>query len=317
MKQAAGDPRWLKYMKNKYFTFLYIPTDASEPRTLRVRRVIVYALVATVLVAIGGGSWATLRYSTRISDAYEMARLERHNAQLEAQLDDIGTELDALKRQVAQNFDFQKKARLLANLDDISDDVTEVGVGGPDHAYMKAISGIAPDARDRVIGARADIEKMLRQARLQRESYTEILASLEATDELLRTTPSLRPVNVGFVTSRFGPRIDPYTGRRTPHRGVDFSARKGSPVFATADGVVAFSGKWRTYGEAVELSHGHGYITRYAHLEKRLVRKGQKVRRGDVIGRVGSTGRSTFAHLHYEVEKDGHRVNPLRYVVSN
>jgi len=304
-------------MNNKHFTFLYIPTDNSEPKTIRVRRSVLYMLAAAVVLALGVGSWTSVKYSSRLSDAYRMATLEMHNEQLQTELTTLTGELDGVKRQVEQNFDFQKKARLLANLDELSDDVVEVGIGGPDHGYLQTISGIDSDSRDRLVTARADIEKLLRQARLQRESYGDILTSLEATDDLLRSTPSLRPVNVGFVTSRFGPRIDPYTGSRKAHRGIDYSARKGTPVFATADGVVAFSGKWRTYGEAVEISHGHGYVTRFAHLEKRLVRKGQKVRRGDIIGRVGSTGRSTFAHLHYEVEKDGHRVNPLRYIVPN
>ncbi len=304
-------------MKNKYFTFLYIPTDHSEPRTLRVRRAVVYTLLSAVVLALGVGSWAVSQYSSAVSDAYKLSRLERHNEQLRGELGELGSDIEGLQRQVAQNFDFQKKARLLANLDDISDDVTEVGVGGPDYVYIESISDIDGESRNRVVDARADIEKLMRQTRLQRESYLGIMASLEATNDLLRSTPSLRPVNVGFVTSRFGPRIDPYTGRKKAHRGVDYSARKGTPVFATADGVIAFSGRWKRYGEVVEISHGHGYITRFAHLEKRLVRKGQKVRRGDVIGRVGSTGKSTFAHLHYEVEKDGHRVNPLRYVILN
>jgi murein DD-endopeptidase MepM/ murein hydrolase activator NlpD len=304
-------------MKNKYFTFLYIPTDNVQPRTLRARRVIVYGLLAVVLLAVGGGGWMTVKYSSRVSDAYKLAKLERQNVELQGELEALGQKIDGLHRQVAQNFDFQKKARLLANLDDLGADVTQVGVGGPDHAYLQSISSLDGDTRNRVTSAREDIDKLVRQARLQRDSYEEIMTSLEATDERLRATPSLRPVNVGFVTSRFGPRIDPYTGRKKPHRGIDYSARKGTPVFATADGVVAYSSRWREYGEVVELNHGHGFVTRFAHLEKRLVRKGQRVRRGDVIGRVGSTGRSTFAHLHYEVEKDGHRVNPLRYVVSN
>lgn len=304
-------------MKNKYFTFLYIPTDNAEPRTLRVRRVTVLVLATTVVLALSAGFLAVHKYSTHVTDAYRTAKLESNNERLKAELAELNTELDGLRRQVSQNFDFQKKARILANLDDLSDDVVEVGVGGPDHAYVRSIADIDPETRRNLVSARADIDKMLRQARLQAEGYQEILESLKATDDRLRSTPSLRPVNVGFVTSRFGSRIDPYTGRKTPHRGIDFSARKGTPVFATADGVVAFSGRWRKYGEVVEVSHGHGFITRFAHLEKRLVRKGQKVRRGDIIGRVGSTGRSTFAHLHYEVEQDGHRVNPLRYIVSN
>jgi murein DD-endopeptidase MepM/ murein hydrolase activator NlpD len=111
--------------------------------------------------------------------------------------------------------------------------------------------------------------------------------------------------------------MDPITGRRTMHRGVDFSARLGTAVMATADGVVTFSGVWQTYGNVVELSHGSGFVTRYCHLQRRLVQKGQKVTRGDIIGRVGSTGRSTFSHLHYEIEQNGERIDPLRYVLMD
>ena len=98
-------------------------------------------------------------------------------------------ELDDLRRQVAQNFDFQRKARLLANLDEIGDDVTEVGVGGPDYAGIRAISHLDPESRQRLLGTHADIGKLVRQAELQRSSYTEIINSLETTDETLRTTP--------------------------------------------------------------------------------------------------------------------------------
>jgi murein DD-endopeptidase MepM/ murein hydrolase activator NlpD len=100
------------------------------------------------------------------------------------------------------------------------------------------------------------------------------------------------------------------------HRGLDFAARLGTPVQSPADGVVTFSGKWKTYGEVIEISHGYGYVTRFAHLQKRLVKKGQRVRRDDIIGRVGSSGKSTFSHLHYEIEKDGNRVDPLKFVLN-
>jgi len=168
-----------------------------------------------------------------------------------------------------------------------------------------------------LLGARDDIDKLLRQARLQKSDYETILAHLESANHEAHTTPSLKPVNVAFVSSRFGWRMDPITGRRTMHRGVDFSARLGTPVMSTADGVVTYSGVWQTYGNVVEISHGNGFMTRYCHLQRRLVQKGQKVTRGDIIGKVGSTGRSTFSHLHYEIEQDGERIDPLRYVLTD
>jgi murein DD-endopeptidase MepM/ murein hydrolase activator NlpD len=303
-------------MRDKYFTFLYIPVSNAEPRTLRVRRALVYALAAVILTGVGVATWTVAKYSGKIRETYRLATLEKQNEQLKTELDAFSDEIVELKRQIAQNFDFQKKARILAQLDDISDDVTEVGVGGPDYTYIQSVSHLDADTREKMLSARGDLDKLLRQARLQKESYGAIIGNLKAEADRVRSTPSLRPVNVGFLSSRFGRRMDPFTGRRTMHRGVDFSARKGTPVFAPADGVVTFSGTWKTYGKVVEISHGYGFVTRYAHLEKQLVRKGQKVKRGDIIARVGMTGKSTFSHLHYEVECDGQRVDPLKYVLA-
>jgi murein DD-endopeptidase MepM/ murein hydrolase activator NlpD len=304
-------------MRDRILTFLYLPEGASEPRTLQVRRSIVVTLVVSVLFALGVSGWMVLHYATRLKNAYQVEVLETQNKELHGDMSSLETELGTLRRQVAQNFDFQKKARILANLDDMGDDVTEVGVGGPAGDVVQSIQSLDPTTRDHLLGARDDIDKLLRQARLQKEDYQTILAKLETANQEVHTTPSLKPVNVGFVSSRFGWRMDPITGRRTMHRGVDFSARLGTAVMATADGVVTYSGVWQTYGNVVELSHGNGFVTRYCHLQRRLVQKGQKVTRGDIIGRVGSTGRSTFSHLHYEIEQNGERIDPLRYVLTD
>jgi murein DD-endopeptidase MepM/ murein hydrolase activator NlpD len=302
---------------DRFLTFLYLPDGASEPRTLRVRRNVVIALVLTVLVALGVSGWMILHYSSRLKDAYQVEVLETQNRELHADMKSLEKEVETLRRQVAQNFDFQKKARILANLDDVAEDVTQVGVGGPASDVARAIASLDPTTRNRLLGTRADIDKLIRQARLQKEDYESILEHLESASHLIHTTPSLKPVNVGFVSSRYGWRMDPITGRRTMHKGVDFSARMGTSVMVTADGVVTFSGVQQTYGNVVEVSHGSGFITRYAHLQRRLVQKGQRVTRGDVIGRVGSTGRSTFSHLHYEIEQEGERIDPLRFVLAD
>jgi murein DD-endopeptidase MepM/ murein hydrolase activator NlpD len=110
--------------------------------------------------------------------------------------------------------------------------------------------------------------------------------------------------------------MHPITGRSSFHYGLDYSARLGTPIFATADGIVTFSGRWQDFGLTVEVSHGFDYVTRYAHCSKLLVRKGQKVKRGDIIARVGSSGRSTATHLHYEVLHEGKKKNPWSYVLT-
>jgi murein DD-endopeptidase MepM/ murein hydrolase activator NlpD len=304
-------------IRDKILTFLYLPEGSHEPRTLRVRRNALLALGLTVLVALGVSGWIVLHYSSKLKDAYVLESLENENSQLRGELDALGGEVDLLRKQVAQNFDFQNKARILANMEDLDNDVAEVGVGGPGIGDAELLSAISAADRRELVSARRDVDKLLRQARLQKQDYESIITELEGVNEKIRTTPSLRPVKVGFVSSRFGWRMDPMSGRRTMHRGVDFSARLGTPVYSTADGVVTYSGVWRTYGNVVEISHGNGFVTRFAHLERRLVRKGQRVTRGDVIGRVGSTGRSTFSHLHYEIEQGGERIDPMRYVLAD
>lgn len=304
-------------LRDKILTFLYLPDGSHEPRAFQVRRNAVWALAATVLIAVGASGWAVLGHSNRMKDAYLVETLANQNKELRGEIDNLTTELETLKRQVAQNFDFQNKARIIANLDDLDGDVAQVGVGGPSMSTAQALTSIDAKTRDRLFTARADIDKLLRQARLQTRDYEEILSHLESANEQIRTTPSLRPVNVGFVSSRFGWRMDPISGRRAMHRGVDYSARLGTPVYATADGVVTYSGVEQTYGNVVEISHPAGFVTRYAHMQRRLVQKGQRITRGDVIGRVGSTGRSTFSHLHYEIEQEGERVDPLRFVLAD
>ncbi|MGD8414105.1 MAG: M23 family metallopeptidase [Candidatus Latescibacterota bacterium] len=303
-------------MKDKYFNFLYIPGNNAEPKQFRIRRALVYTALSSIALALLIATWAVVEYSGQIKKTYRLASLEKENAQLKERLDDFSEDVVVLQRQVAQNFDFQKKARILAQLEEMSDDVTEVGIGGPDYSYIQSVTYLDPESKKKVLSLHEDTDKLLRQARLQRDVYQSIVTNLEDASDLQQHTPSLRPVNVGFVSSYFGRRMDPISGRRSVHRGVDFSARKGTPVIAPADGVVNFSGRWKTYGNVVEISHGYGFVTRYAHLEKQLVRKGQRVKRGDVIARVGSSGKSTFSHLHYEVVVDGRRVNPLNYIVA-
>ncbi|RMD80599.1 MAG: M23 family metallopeptidase [Gammaproteobacteria bacterium] len=128
------------------------------------------------------------------------------------------------------------------------------------------------------------------------------------------TTPRGRPVRHGWVSSRYGWRTDPFTGLRAFHQGVDVAGRAGEPVRAVADGVVTWAGRRYGYGLLVEIAHGRGYVTRYGHNREVLVQVGQRVRQGEVIARMGSTGRSTGPHVHFEVLRDGRPVDPLPYL---
>lgn len=141
------------------------------------------------------------------------------------------------------------------------------------------------------------------------------LAEAEALDKALESLPMGHPVaDETYKTSRYGMRRDPFTNRPTFHEGLDFGGRTSTPIVATADGVVSFAGRNGGYGRVVEIDHGHGFVTRYAHLHKTYVKRGQKITKGDKIGGMGSTGRSTATHLHYEVHFQGRVFDPEKFL---
>ncbi|MGN3974615.1 M23 family metallopeptidase [Tsuneonella sp. SYSU-LHT278] len=140
------------------------------------------------------------------------------------------------------------------------------------------------------------------------------LARMEALDRSLSGIPQYRPAKVEMLTSSFGFRRDPFTGASAMHQGLDFRGPTGAPIYAAADGRVSFVGRKSGYGNVVEISHGNGMITRYAHMSKFRSRVGQKVAAGDVIGAIGSTGRSTGPHLHFEVRVNDRAVNPRPFL---
>jgi murein DD-endopeptidase MepM/ murein hydrolase activator NlpD len=138
---------------------------------------------------------------------------------------------------------------------------------------------------------------------------------LEEKRNLLASTPSILPT-VGIISSGFGYRISPFTGKREMHKALDIATSKGSPIVATADGIITFAGSKGLLGNTVLIDHGHGISTRYAHCYKILKKRGDIVKRGDIIARVGNTGRSTGPHLHYEVRINNIQVNPEKYILD-
>ncbi|QSB26457.1 M23 family metallopeptidase [Flavobacterium sp. CLA17] len=172
-----------------------------------------------------------------------------------------------------------------------------------------------------VLNTTKRIDKLSKQLAIQSKSLDEILKLASVKGNLLLAIPAIQPVrneNLKRVASGFGYRIDPFTKVRKMHNGMDFTASTGSPVYATGDGVVARADNTASgFGNHVVIRHGFGYESLYAHLSKYNCRTGQHVKRGDVIGYVGSTGRSEGPHCHYEVHKDGKVVNPLNFYYGN
>lgn len=179
-------------------------------------------------------------------------------------------------------------------------------VGGPEGGAAGASAGFS-DILTMLDGLDAEMS--------DREQKLSVLESLLMSRSLsARVMPAGRPIEEGWLSSRFGKRNDPFTGKREFHKGLDFAGKKGSEVVAVGDGVVSWSGKRSGYGNLVEVAHGNGYVTRYGHNQRNLVKAGDTVRKGQQLALMGSTGRSTGPHVHFEVLHNGKAVNPAKYL---
>jgi murein DD-endopeptidase MepM/ murein hydrolase activator NlpD len=234
---------------------------------------------------------ATLE-KTRVAVDDQVAALATRVGRMQAQL----IRLDALGRQLTE----------VAKLDRGEFDFDHPpAVGGP---RTEAGAGpIVPVLEDMLDSVGTAIEDRGRQLTA--------LQNLILTRELARQiVPGGRPVESGYISSLYGQRTDPFDGRNALHQGLDFAGTPGTRVLAVADGIVSHAGVDGGYGRLIEITHGNGYVTRYAHNAKLLVEAGQTVKRGDPIALMGSTGRSTGTHLHFEVLRDGRPVNPMSFV---
>lgn len=207
--------------------------------------------------------------------------------------------------------------RVFFNSSPIPEEQRKAGFGGVNR--YKALEGY--DNSELVVSTTKRVDVISKELVIQSKSLDEILKLAKEKEKLLVAIPAIQPVkneNLKSMASGFGYRSDPFTKIRKFHAGMDFSAKTGTPIYATGDGVVERADNTASgYGNHIVIRHGFGYETLYGHLSKYKVRAGQRVKRGDVIGYVGSTGRSEAPHLHYEVHKNGEVVNPLNFYYGN
>ncbi len=203
--------------------------------------------------------------------------------------------------------------RLYFEANPIPEEQRKAGFGGVNR--YKSLEGF--NNSEMIISTTKRMDIIQKQMVIQSKSLDEITKLAEEKEKLLAAIPAIQPVNNEKLTrmaSGFGWRSDPFTKARKMHWGMDFTAAKGTPIYASGDGVVTRADNNASgYGKHIRIDHGYGYMTLYGHLSQYNVKKRQKVRRGDLIGFVGSTGRSEAPHLHYEVWKDGDRINPINF----
>jgi murein DD-endopeptidase MepM/ murein hydrolase activator NlpD len=260
-------------------------------------------------LALKGGQMQTRQLKDLIDRQRRTLLLQRSRIQWFAgELDRMGERLAVLKR-------LETKVRVMADLEDDPTGTSRFGVGGPAPApsSVPASGAAGPDPLGHRLQNRAG--HLARTARERSRGMSALISSLAEKVDRLAATPSIRPVP-GWTTSGFGYRASPFTGRREFHRAMDIANRAGTPILATADGVVVRSGDGRLKGNRIVVDHGHGMVTVYAHAEKLLKDRGDRVRRGETIALMGSSGRSTGPHLHYEVHLNGVPVDPEKYILN-
>jgi murein DD-endopeptidase MepM/ murein hydrolase activator NlpD len=249
----------------------------------------------------------------------EARKHESQNAVLSSTLEQLQQRVVGLEASLGKLASMDDQIRVLAGLNAIEEEVLQVGVGGPGLSVPESHPLYAVDE---TLGKTAfavtyDLNALERRARLLNESLGEAKESMTLHKDLLESMPSILPAGA-VVSSRFAARRwHPIRNRALPHEGIDFAAPRGSPILAAAKGRIVRAGSFAGYGLMVEIDHGFGFVTRYGHASKVLVRVGQTVERGEVIANVGSTGIATGPHVHYEVRLNGQPQNPMSYVLPS
>jgi murein DD-endopeptidase MepM/ murein hydrolase activator NlpD len=312
-------------MASKNFTLMIVPEAHAQVRRVQVPKKAMYLGALVVLGLMGGLFSLLVHYAYVVGQVFEARTLRDENgrlkdriAVLQAKVDDVDTRLVQLKV-------FDEKLRAMT---DLRDDARGLAMGplranpqgGADvpsdiDPFAVPVSGDDP-AVDQLREALLDSRMigLAHEANRELQSLTELVDYFSVREVMLKSTPSIAPAR-GLLTSGFGSREDPFTGGHSMHSGLDIATREGAEVIAPASGVVIFAGEKAAYGNCIVVDHGRDLTTLYGHLQAMLVKPGDKVERGQHIGKVGNTGRSTGPHLHYEVRTNGVPVNPRRYVV--
>jgi murein DD-endopeptidase MepM/ murein hydrolase activator NlpD len=304
LEQMLGKVRlsigWRKRSSSKpFYTLLILPHSRSRLHKLQVSRAFLFCMTALLAVALLGAPHLFFKVRSQASDVDQLVRdnqrLRASTVQFESALSDISERLDG----------FEQRSERIAAVLGVDELPSGQPSGGPGEAPVASGRGLTLFDQE--------LDAVRKRTSALDQSMEQLDEAFQERLRFLSSTPSIMPVQ-GWFSHGFGWRKDPLTGKRAFHRGVDIVADSGTPIRAPADGVITRTARVSDYGKMIDMSHGFGYSTRYGHMSEILVRTGQRVRRGDIIGRVGSTGRSTGPHLHYEVFRDGRRVNPWKYL---
>jgi murein DD-endopeptidase MepM/ murein hydrolase activator NlpD len=292
-------------MANEFYTLIVVPHARARFRkfqvSVRLTRWVLAALGVMAVVLVG----ILAHYTWIAVEVAEIRRLRVENLALATKAKAYEENAGQLQAKVLQLQNMVTKLGVMAGVEQSLPDASIGGVGGLTRSETTPPSvdiAFTLQSLDQAVGTLS-------------EKSTKLEAYFTEQRAQLASTPSIWPIR-GYLSASFGNRIDPFTGLRDFHPGIDISVPRGTKVHAPADGVIVFCGSKNGYGNIVVIDHGYGTVTRYGHLDGFNVRPGQRVKRGDVIGFSGNTGRSTAPHLHYEVWVNDQMRNPIEYILD-
>ena len=323
--------------KDAYTVVIFRGATAS-PLRFSIPRKLVHGVLGFAIVLVLAECVFLTQYVLQTGEIWELRAFRQEHMSVRAQTEAFSNALQDLKRRLLAMKEVNQRLRVMMGIDPIKSQDILNGKGGADLPLdndgqapvapvtvietepelveeAQQLNNLGPDLTQNAVQLNQELHGMQREVTSQERSLEELTSIAKERLARLAATPSVRPVH-GWVTSGFGPRVSPFTGLMAMHDGLDIGAPPNSPIKSPASGVVTVIGFDPKMGNVVNVDHGHGIQTQYGHLARYLVRQGQRVKRGEIIGLVGNTGLSTGPHLHYMVKVNGRTVNPQIYILE-
>ncbi|MBU2521895.1 MAG: M23 family metallopeptidase [Proteobacteria bacterium] len=307
---------------NKKITFFILGNTGSLIKRTTVSRgfisfISIFIAICLISVSFIIYDYRCLKKDILITNELEGDVANQHEeiTSQRKQIKAFAAEINSLKSKLVDLRNFEEKIRDIANIEENANQDNFLGIGGSIPEDLDTQTPITEKHNSLIREMHEQTQQFDLAAINQKKSFESLFNNLEDQRNLLASRPAIRPTD-GLISSKFGYRISPFTGLREFHKGLDIATRKGTPIVATADGVITFAGVKSFMGKMIVINHGHGMVTRYAHIDKFLKKRGDAVKRGDTIALVGNTGRTTGSHVHYEVHLNGLPVNPAKYILN-
>lgn len=295
----------------KYQVFVF-DEKSGKKRSFSFKSSLFVYIFLFMLALVGVNGFFVQYFLSTKDMKKDLVYAEREIEEKETRLVGILAELEVLREDINRIRQFDNQLKMLVGEKTLAE---ESSVGGIESEDFKV--DMLPLHRQELASRKilSYIRELKKDSQLEEIIQQDLIVYMNESTQKLACIPSIIPAQ-GFISSRFGYRTSPFTGSKQLHKGLDVAAPIGTKIIAPADGKVVFAQRDGAYGLSIEIDHGNGIITRYAHMSKFNVKRGDKIKRGDLIGLVGNTGRSTGAHLHYEVIVNGVHTNPMAYIVE-